>query len=69
MLPPQSVDKDVAGHRLVRAEEENREQRPLLLAADIEGMAVHTGLDGPKDPVIDPCRGRQLHPPAQFSRL
>ena len=45
MLPPQSVDKDIAGHRLVRAEEENREQRPLLLAADIEGMAVNAGLD------------------------
>src|SRR5262249_3956193 len=48
MLPPQPVDKDIAGHRLVRAEEENREQRPLLLAADIEDMAVHAGLDRAK---------------------
>jgi hypothetical protein len=69
MLSPQPVDKDIAGHRLVRAEEENHEQGALLLAADIEGMAVHAGLDRPEQPVIDPCRCRQLHPPAQFPRL
>ena len=55
MLPPQPVDKDIAGHRLVRAEEENREQRPLLLAADIEDMAVNADLDRPEQPVIDPA--------------
>src|SRR5215471_1745534 len=63
VLPPQPVDEDITGHRLVRAEEENREQRALLLAADIEDVAVHAGLDRPKQPVIDPCCGPQLHPP------
>jgi hypothetical protein len=62
MLPPQLVDQDIAGHRLVGAEKENCEQRALLLAADIEDVAVHAGLDRPKQPVIDPCRGPQLHP-------
>jgi hypothetical protein len=69
MLPPQPVDKDIAGHRLVRAEEENREQGALLLAADIEGLAVHADLDRPKQPVIDPCHGPQLHPPHSSPRL
>jgi hypothetical protein len=32
----------------VEALNENREQRPLLLAADVEDMAVHAGLERPK---------------------
>ena len=48
MIPLQAVDKDITGHRLVCAEKENREQRPLLLAADIQGMAIEAGLDRPE---------------------
>ena len=63
MLPPQPVDKDIAGHRLVRAEDENREQCPLLLAADIEDMAVNADLDRSEQPVLDSRRGPQMQPP------
>ena len=67
VLPPQPVDKDIAGHRLVRAEDENREQRPLLLAADIEDMTVNADLDRPEEPVIDPRRGPQNATPQHGS--
>ena len=48
MLPPQPVKQGIAGHRLVRAEKENYKQRPLLLAADIEDMAVNANLNRPE---------------------
>ena len=43
-LSPQPVDQDVTRYRLIGAEQENREQRPLLPAADINGMTVNANL-------------------------
>lgn len=61
MLTPQLVDKHIAGHRLVRPEEEDREQRPLLQAANIKGVAIDVSLDRPQKAVIDHPRS-PTHP-------
>jgi hypothetical protein len=47
-LPPQPVDQEIARHRLVRAQNKNRQQRPLLLAPDVEDTAVDAGLNRPQ---------------------
>jgi hypothetical protein len=64
---PQPVDQDFARYRLVRAEQQNREQCALLLAADFEGMAVNARLNRPQQPVID--HRRAPHPMRARTRL
>ena len=53
MLPPQPGDQPVARHRLVRAEEQHREQCALLRPAERERGAVAARLDRAED--------RELH--------
>src|SRR5215468_3194553 len=64
MLTPQPVNKDISGHLLVLAQDENSAQRQLLLPADIEEMPVHADLDRPEQPVLDSRRGPQMQPPS-----
>ena len=40
MIAPQPVDQSIPGDRLVRGEQEDRQQRPLLQAADLDGLPV-----------------------------
>jgi len=57
MLSPQPLSQAIRGHRLVRVKKQNREQRPLLAAADVQEAAVNAHLDRPEQPVIDHCPG------------
>jgi len=62
MLPPQPVDQHIARHGLVRAEHENRQQRELFVASDVQHAAIDASLDRPEQPVIDHRRGPPNQP-------
>jgi hypothetical protein len=47
------VHQGIAGHRLVRPQERDGQQRPLLAAADIDHSPVRADLKRPKDAVVD----------------
>src|SRR5215469_3553887 len=57
MLSPQPLSQAIPGHRLVRVKKQDREQRPLLAAADVQEPAVNARLYRPEQPVIDHCQG------------
>jgi hypothetical protein len=48
VFPPQAVDEHIARHCHVCAEDKDCEQRSLLLAADIQGMAIEADLSRPE---------------------
>ncbi len=50
---PQVVNENVTGDGLVRPEKENREQRPLLQAADLDRTAVGADLERSEKPVVN----------------
>lgn len=52
-LAPQPVDQDIARHRLVRIEQEEREQRAQFPATHVKHAAIDGGLDGPQQPIFD----------------
>jgi hypothetical protein len=47
------VNENVTGDRLVGPEQEHREQRPLLQAADLDRTAVGADLERPEKPVVN----------------
>src|SRR5262249_30997608 len=53
MLAPELVDEYITMNRLVRVEQQNREQAPLFRAADVHHVSVEDNFERPEQAIVD----------------
>jgi hypothetical protein len=58
LLAPQRVDQAVDRHDLLRAREQQRQQRPLPRSAERDDLPVPDDLERPEDPELDAAPAR-----------
>jgi hypothetical protein len=63
-LAPERIDQLVDGNDLVRAQQQRREQHPLLAATKRQRPPVQKRFDGPKDPELHADHREHLSPAA-----
>jgi len=53
MLAPELVDEHVAVNGLVRVQQQDRQQGPLLQAANVQGVPAGGSFERPKKAIVD----------------